>query len=346
MNIATIDCGTTNSRVYIVDELGRVLARAGRKIGVRDTAISGNNSALKEGLREAFDSAVREAGVRETEISCILSSGMITSELGLIEIPHLRAPCSVDDLAENLVRVKDLNVFPAATPLYFVRGIKNSYAPDSITMGEVGTLDFMRGEETQIAGLLDASTTALPCVVVILSSHTKFVPLDEKGRILGSVTTLSGQLYEAVLKETFVGKSVRNEDGFDDSDYFDPAVVDIASGYVEKSGLLRGLMFPRFLDTLVHARWYDRKLFTESLLAAEDMRALEQVRELMNVSAARYILVGMKRRCRIYTHLLENKTGMAHSVASITDEAEIDQLSIQGVISIARKAGVLVSRGE
>jgi 2-dehydro-3-deoxygalactonokinase len=345
MNIATIDCGTTNSRVYIVDELCKVLARAGRKIGVRDTAINGDNRALKEGLREAFDSAVCEAGVRETQIRCILSSGMITSELGLIEIPHLWAPCSVDMLAENLARVKDLNVFPSAIPLYFVRGIKNSYSPDSTTMAEVGTLDFMRGEETQIAGLLASSAMALPCVVVILSSHTKFVPVDEKGRILGGVTTLSGQLYEAVLKETFVGKSVRSEDGFDDSDYFDPEVVDIASGYIEKSGLLRGLMFPRFLDTLLHARWYDRKLFTESLLAAEDMRALDQVREVMNVSTARYMLIGMKRRCRIYTHLLEKRTGMARSVTSITDEAEIDQLSIRGVISIARKAGALASPG-
>lgn len=341
MHIATIDCGTTNSRVYIVDEAGRVLTRASRKIGVRDTAINGDNRALKEGLREVFDSALHEAGVHETEIRCILSSGMITSEIGLVEIPHLWAPCSVETLAANLALVKDLNVFPSTIPLYFVRGIKNFYSPDSITMREVGTLDFMRGEETQIAGLLASSAMALPGVVVILSSHTKFIPVDETGRILGSVTTLSGQLYEAVLKETFVGKSVRNEDDFDDANYFNPEVVDIACGCLEKSGFLRGLMFPRFLDTLLHVRWYDRKLFTESLLAAEDMRALDQVRELMNISGARYTLVGMKRRCGIYKHLLEKKTGTAHSVISITDEAEIDQLSIRGVISIAEKAGVL-----
>ena len=346
MLISTIDCGTTNSRVYIVDELGKVLARASRKIGVRDTAINGSNQLLKEGLREVFDSAVRDAGARETDIRCILSSGMITSELGLVEIPHLWAPCSVDTLAANLARVNDLKVFPSTIPLYFVRGIKNLYSPDSITMGEVGTLDFMRGEETQVAGLLASSAMALPGVVVILSSHTKFIPVDETGKILGSVTTLSGQLYEAVLKETFVGKSVRNEDDFDDADYFNPGVVDIARGYAEKSGLLRGLMFPRFLDTLLHARWYDRKLFAESLLAAEDMRALDQVRELMNVTGVRYLLVGMQRRCRIYKHLLEESAGRARSVTSITDEAEIDQLSIRGVISIAEKAGVLSSPGK
>jgi len=43
MYLATIDCGTTNSRVYIVDENGKVLTRFSEKVGVRDTAIHGSN---------------------------------------------------------------------------------------------------------------------------------------------------------------------------------------------------------------------------------------------------------------------------------------------------------------
>jgi len=72
------------------------------------------------------------------------------------------------------------------------------------------------------------------------------------------------------------------------------------------------------------------------------MRALGQVRELMNVPGARYLLVGMARRCRIYQHLLEKSTSISRSVTSITNEAEIDQLSIRGVISIAEKALVFL----
>jgi 2-dehydro-3-deoxygalactonokinase len=100
--------------------------------------------------------------------------------------------------------------------------------------------------------------------------------VDENQTVLGSVTTLSGQLYEAILKETFVGKSIRNEDEFDDTDFFNPESVDNAYNEVKKSGFLRGLMYVRFLDTLVHAPWYERKLFAESMLAAEDMEALHQ----------------------------------------------------------------------
>jgi 2-dehydro-3-deoxygalactonokinase len=340
MYCATIDCGTTNSRVYIVDGAGTVRARAGRKIGVRDTAISGNNSALRQGLREAFDTAVGEAGLTPAEITCILSSGMITSELGLVEIPHLWAPCSIETLARNLASAADLDLFPAKVPLYFVRGVKNAYSPGSATMQDVGNLDFMRGEETQVAGLLATGALKLPGVVVVLSSHTKFIPIDTDGRILGSITTLSGQLYEAVLKETFVGKSVRSEDGFDDADYFNAEVVDLAHRCIESWGLLRGLMFPRFLDTLLHVPWYDRKLFAESLLAAEDMRAFAQVRDFMKVDGVHLVLVGMRRRCSIYRHLLRELMGSAE-VTCVTEESDIDQLSIRGILNIAERAGVL-----
>jgi 2-dehydro-3-deoxygalactonokinase len=341
MYIATIDCGTTNSRVYIVNEKGNVLTRASKKVGVRDTAIHGSNEVLKEGLREVFQLALKQAGINSTEIGCILSSGMITSELGLIEIPHLWAPCDIDTLAANITRVDGLNVFPDDIPVYFVRGIKNIFDPATISPYDVGTLDFMRGEEAQVAGLLECEELETPAIVTILSSHTKFIPIDENQQVLGSVTTLSGQLYEAILKETFVGKSVRSEDNFDDSDYFNPEIVDLAYEEILRSGFLRSLMYVRFLDTLVHSSWYDRRLFAEALLAAEDMRALHQVKELTGISSNNYTLIGMKRRCQIYEHLLKSKLVQGCTVKTITAEEEIDQLSITGVISLAHKAGIL-----
>jgi len=341
MFIATIDCGTTNSRVYIVDENGKVITRASQKVGVRDTAINGNNQVLKDGVREVFNRALQEVGISPSEIHCILSSGMITSELGLIEIPHLWAPCTLDALAANITLVKDLDVFPPSIPLYFIRGIKNLYDPIKISMQDVGTLDFMRGEEVQVAGLLENQEVKLPNIVTVLSSHTKFIPVDAEKKILGSVTTISGQLYEAILKETFVGKSVRSEDDFDNTSYFNPDVVDMAYDEIMRSGLLRGLMYVRFLDTLVHAHWYDRKLFTETLIAAEDMRALHQVKELTGLLSNSFILIGMKLRCLIYEHLLKTKVSPECNVSMITEENEIDQLSIQGVLSLAKKAGIL-----
>lgn len=342
MYIATLDCGTTNTRLYIVDENANVLTRTSQKVGVRDTAISGSNQVLKDGIRDVFQRAVAEAGIAPSDIRCILSSGMITSELGLVEIPHLWAPCSLNTLAENLVPFQDQSVFPSSVPFYFIRGIKNPFDPKTVSMKEVGTLDFMRGEEAQIAGLVEYPFVQLPCYITVLSSHTKFIAVDKHQTVLGSVTTLSGQLYEAILQETFVGKSVRSETSFDDTDYFDAAIVDRAYTELMQSGFLRGLMYVRFLDTLVHTPWYERKLFAESLLAAEDMRALHQTQELTGLDSGNFILVGKTRRCRIYEHLIRKmKAETPCHISIIDDEAQIDQLSIRGALSLARKAGVL-----
>jgi len=105
MYFATIDCGTTNSRVYIVDENSTIKGEAYKKIGVKDTAINGNNKALKEGLAETFYKALENAHVELRDIKFAISSGMITSEIGLLEIPHIWAPVKIDDLSKNLKKV-------------------------------------------------------------------------------------------------------------------------------------------------------------------------------------------------------------------------------------------------
>jgi 2-dehydro-3-deoxygalactonokinase len=260
--------------------------------------------------------------------------------LGLVELPHLWTPCTLDTLAVNITCVKDLKVFPPSIPVYFVRGIKNFYDPNKISIQDIRTLDLMRGEETQVAGLLNNKEIKLPTIVIILSSHTKLIPIDEEMRILGSITTLSGQLYEVISKGTLIKKSIRKEDNFNNTNYFNPDVFNIAYNEVINSGFLRGLMCVRLLDILVHANWFDRKLFIESLFAAEDMCAINQVRELMNLSSTNFILIGVKSRCSIYKYLLETKISPECNVSMITDEAEIDQLSIQGVLSLAKKASI------
>jgi hypothetical protein len=128
-----------------------------------------------------------------------------------------------------------------------------------------------------------------------------------------------------------------NEDDFDDTNYFNPDVVDMVYDEIMRLGFLRGLMYVRFLDTLVHDRWYERKLFAETLLAAEDIRALHQIRELMGLSSTSFILIGMKRRCRIYEHFLKTKVSLECNVSMITEEADIDQLSIQGCFLLQKR---------
>ena len=342
MYIASIDCGTTNSRVYVINEKGDVLGKGVRKVGVRDTSMTGSKETLKVGLKEAFIEAVDNAGLKLADIEFAISAGMITSEIGLLEIPHLWVPAGPDELAAGIKCVQDMDVFPVDIPIYFIPGIKNYFDPQNTTPVMVGELDFMRGEEVQVAGLLAANQIELPVILVILSSHTKFISISKDGKVLNSLTTLSGQVYEAIKKETFIGKSIRGEKGESELEgYFDSGVIDNGYTWVETSGFLRSLLMTRFLDVLLKTTWYERKLFVESLIASEDMRSLNQLESMGMSKEANIILVGHEGRCKIYEHILTSRMEWKGDVSFISDIASIDTLNIKGSLDIARRAGIL-----
>lgn len=344
MLYATIDCGTTNSRVYIVDETGRVYGKATKQVGVRDTATTGSRDVLRAGLRETVARAAADAGVKTAELQAIFSSGMITSEIGLVEIPHLMAPCGMQELAEQMTPVSDAGLTEENIPVYFVRGIKNHMEEGGTVPAAsvVGELDFMRGEETQVAGLLEKPDVVLPVMVVILSSHTKFIPVSAEGKILGSLTTMSGQLYDAVIHHTFVGKSVEKREHSQEApeNYFDASLADEAVRWIRKGGLVRACMFPRFLDVLLDTEWYERALFFDALIAAEDMLCVNSLDAICPKLPEHFLLVGQPERARLYEYVIAKAFPDIHT-STMTDIREIDALSIRGVLGIARKAGLI-----
>jgi 2-dehydro-3-deoxygalactonokinase len=342
MYYITIDCGTTNSRAYVVDKTGKIFGKATMMVGVRDTATTGSRDKLRSGLRTIIAEAIDASGINRANIGAVLSSGMITSEIGLCEIPHLMAPCGVKQLAKSITKVEDADIIDGI-PVYFVRGIKNIMVAGSKPATEqVGELDFMRGEETQISGMLLRTDVKLPATVVVLSSHTKFISLDADGMVRGSLTTLSGQLYDAILNNTFVGKSVEKRDNKKEkpADYFSEAIVRDAINWINQVGLVRSLMFPRFLDVLLDTEWYERHLFYDALIAAEDMLSVKQLKMFDENASNNYYIIGNEERCALYSYILKQNDSGANTTC-ITNIAEIDELSIRGILIIAENAGIV-----
>jgi 2-dehydro-3-deoxygalactonokinase len=336
---ATIDCGTTNSRVFVLDECLRVVAKGSKKVGVRDTAITGSRQVLREGLAEVFERAVRDAGLQVRELACAVTSGMITSEIGLLEIPHLTAPVGLDDLAHGAMPVRDPSVFPVDVQLLFIRGIKNA-SPAEATYRDIRRVDFMRGEETQIMGLLALpGMPAPPLTAVVLSSHTKCIPVTDDGRIAGSLTTLSGQVFEAIRHGTSIGKSIEAPEA--DPDTLDIEVVDTAYDAVVHTGFLRTLLMPRFMDVLLGIPAPMRRLFLDAAIAAEDLQVLRDFPLLGFAADTPFVLIGHPARCRIFHYLLSRYRGVTREISEISDTEDVDRLAILGAVAIARRAGYL-----
>jgi 2-dehydro-3-deoxygalactonokinase len=339
VHFATIDCGTTNSRVYVLDECLRVIAKGTKKVGVRDTAITGSRQVLREGLAEVLERAVRDAGLRVQDLTCAVTSGMITSEIGLLEIPHLVAPAGLADLGAGVMPVRDPMIFPLDVQLLFIRGIKNAY-PAETALRDIRRVDFMRGEETQIMGLLvHPGLPAPPFTAVVLSSHTKYIPVNEDGRIAGSLTTLSGQLFEAIRHGTSIGKSIETPET--ETETPDLSVVDIAYDAVANAGFLRSLLMPRFMDVLLGIPAPLRRLFLDAAIAAEDLQVLRDFPLLGFALDTPFVLIGPPPRCAIFRHFLTKYRGVIREISEVSSTEDVDRLAILGAVAIAHRAGYL-----
>lgn len=318
---AAIDTGTTNTRLYLIDQ-GQVISQASEAVGVRDSAVSGSRQPLKDAISRCFNRVLQQAGMTENMIDCVIASGMITTELGLIDIPHLSAPVGFDDLIRHAVITRDPEIVPFDRQFVFIPGIKNPI--DTGNLAQLRDADFMKGEETQVMGLLRREAPQLPCRVFIFSSHTKIIHVDEDGRITGSITSLSGQVFAAICSQTSIGKSI----GEAEIDQLDEPVMQLACDCVAGSGFLRTMLMPRILDILFHATPQQRRLFTETAIAADDLHMLDEAIRMPGLpETPRCVLIGHQSRCRIYDHLLKKRQPNLN-IQSIWQPEAIDHLII------------------
>ena len=192
----TVDGGTTNTRVRLVED-DKILAvkkiNRGAKAGIDD------REGLKSELKSAISALLSENYLIEPDIIKILASGMITSEFGLYELPHLQAPVGIKELHEGIAEV----IFPeiSSIPFVFVRGVK-------INSDSLSKFDMMRGEETELIGLMSLYNSAENAIFVLPGSHSKIIRIDASGRIFEFSTMLTGEMIMALSQETILKDAV------------------------------------------------------------------------------------------------------------------------------------------
>lgn len=327
-----IDCGSTNTRLYLINNQA-VISKNEIPVGVNSTAATGNNAALKEGIAAGFQQLLAQESLTLKDVRFAIASGMITSNLGLVEIPHLTAPVNIDDLATFARQYRDPAIFPVDIPVVFIPGIKN--APGKGGWEGIASLDLMRGEETQAIGVLSRHKPALPCTIIELGSTTKLIHIDAQGRLAGSMTSLSGQVYAAVLKETFIGSSVKSAEP--QADDFSEQIADAAYRSVQQSGLLRTILLTRFIQFSLDTQPAERKLFCEAAMAADDMKLFSDAQQQGFDLNGEVIFVGNAQRCHIYQHMMKNVLGLTRPATLITAREEIDRLVVDGAGYIAAR---------
>ena len=263
-----LDTGTTNTTVWLMD-VARILRESKHPVGVRQTSIRGNRQLLESTLRGAFDSLSRHA---PSPPKFVLAAGMLTSRLGLFELPHIPAPAGLRELSAN-VRMK---IFPRVSPLPFflVPGVR--VGRPACELSNVAKSDIIRGEETEIMGLQDNAALGLhkrPWVLLHVGSHSKAIAVDARGRIVRSASTLSGEALHALRTQTILASHLGNLKPQQLQQRFFHKGAELSQRY----GLTRALFMTRLLEG--NSRHGQRELYSFLLgsLLASDLQAFRRL---------------------------------------------------------------------
>lgn len=195
-----VDWGTTNLRAWALGE-GRILAYAESEDGMGRLDRDGYEPALMRLIGPWLTDG------RQTDI---IACGMVGSRQGWFEAPYRTVPCvPLDPVALVPAPVRDSRINVRLIP-----GLK-----------QTTPADVMRGEETQIAGVL-ALSPGFDGVICLPGTHSKWVHVSA-GEVVSFQTFMTGEMF-ALLSQASVLRHGMAAGGWDDA-AFDAGLTDALS---------------------------------------------------------------------------------------------------------------------
>ena len=194
-----VDWGTSSFRLWLVDRAGNVLGeRRGHE---------GMMAAGKPGFPAVLQSHLEAVGAAPG--LPVVVCGMAGARGGWVEAGYVDTPARLASILKHAVAVpgqdRDIRILPGIAQ-------RDPKAPD-----------VMRGEETQLLGVLglDAADDAVVCMP---GTHSKWV--RARGATVERFATfMTGELFDVVSRETILSHAVAGADPAEDLDAFKSAVI-------------------------------------------------------------------------------------------------------------------------
>lgn len=298
-----IDGGTTNTRGSLVIN-NQVIDTVTFSVGVRNS--SGNNlSPVRSAVSECLKEICKRHSLQPNTVK-VVASGMLGSEAGLVNVPHVMTPASPEDAASRSVIWFDEQVWPE--PIRIIPGVRTGPGLEHASAFENQlSQDIMRGEETQTWGLwrhfLDTQNPHAnqPWLLLWPGSHTKLIAIDRAGIIQGSFTTLAGELFSALRSATLLQRSMPDHPPQELSS----ELIDLAAKTVSDYGLLRAAFWTRVADITGTLDASQRFSWLSASVIAADVEAICHHPWLKSNSFVSLRIGGDLQRQAVYAHLLK-----------------------------------------
>jgi 2-dehydro-3-deoxygalactonokinase len=194
-----VDWGTSSFRLWLVDRAGNIL---GERRSHEGMMVAG-----KLGFAIVLQSHLKAAGAAPG--LPVIVCGMAGARGGWVEAGYVDTPARLASVLKHAVAVpgqdRDIRILPG------------------IAQRDPNAPDVMRGEETQLLGALGVEA-ADDAVVCMPGTHSKWVRA-KGGSVERFATFMTGELFDAVSRETILSHAVAGADEAEDIDAFKSAVM-------------------------------------------------------------------------------------------------------------------------
>lgn len=316
--LVALDWGTSALRAFRFDAQGKVLELRHRPWGIMHLPPSPDGRDESPGA--AYERALQDAcgdWLAAAPAAPLLACGMVGSAQGWREAAYLEAPASLDDLARGLT------VLPrgTGTPLHIVPGL--------IQRGALP--DVMRGEETQVLGVLADAAFAGggPLLVGLPGTHSKWVVAEERS-IRRFHTFMTGEVFAALRHHTILGKTMQPAAQPDDAAF--ARGLEVARGGDAGLGLLSHVFSTRTLGLAGALPPQAQAEYLSGVLIGHEVASLARVHSSAAAAPGRIVLCGEPDLCRRYA--------LALQAYGFPPPAVAGQATAAGLWQVGRAAGL------
>ncbi|WP_411390900.1 2-dehydro-3-deoxygalactonokinase [Pseudomonas sp. MPB23] len=311
--LIALDWGTSSLRTYKLGPAGRVLEQRSLATGIMHLPGEPRDIAgvrCSDGFELAFDAACGDWLDAQPGLP-VIACGMVGSAQGWSEATYRNTPVDVASLGQALHTVRSL------------RGVDVHIVPGVIE--QVGLPNVMRGEETQVLGVLQNLSASGELLIGLPGSHSKWVEVVD-GCITHFDTFMTGELFAVLSKHSLLGRTQQSAEQFQ-ADAFDRG-VHVALSADGQRGVLSTLFSARTLGLTGELAPDQQPDYLSGLLIGHELAGLPGAAKHKPI-----ILVGAAPLCARYQRAL-SLCGFAH--VSLAQEA-----TERGLWQLALAAGLL-----
>lgn len=318
--LIALDWGTTSLRAYLLGPAGQVLKMRSLACGIMQLPGTPRFVAghwCTDGFELAFDDACGDWLQADPDLP-VIACGMVGSAQGWCEAPYRETPASLPALSTALQAVRSVH----GVDVHIVPGvIEHSTLPN-----------VMRGEETQVLGILRTHPHLNDCLIGLPGSHSKWVQVQDSC-LVHFDTFMTGELYAAVCEHTILGRTQQPAAQFDASSF--ERGVEVALSAVGQLGPLSTLFSARTLGLTGQLSPTQQPDYVSGLLIGHELSALSTSlrQRLDGQPLPAIILIGNTQLCERYQRAL--------GACGFADVSLAEQATEQGLWHLAQAAGLL-----